>query len=80
MNHKTLLDKDYNLLHKTERRILREEILDPEQNYRLFEAMVAFARDTGVFPSKDPLEGLQQKIEFVKRLQCVSRANFKDCK
>jgi len=59
---------------------LREEIIDPKQNYRLFEAMVVFARDTGVFLFKDPLDGLQQKIEFVKRLQCVSRANIKDCK
>ena len=80
MNKKTLLDKDYELLRQTERRILSDEVLDPEQNYMLFEAMIDFAKEAGVFPSKDPLEGLQQKIEFVKRLQSVSRAHSKNSK
>lgn len=80
MHKKTLLDKDYELLRKTEMKILSEELPDPEQNYRLFEAMIDFAKEAGVFPSKDPLEGLQQKIEFVKRLQSVSRAHFKNSK
>ncbi|MBK6485256.1 MAG: hypothetical protein IPG01_19515 [Chitinophagaceae bacterium] len=57
---------------------MREEIIDPEQNFRLFEAMVAFARDTGVFLFKDPLDGLQQKIELVKKLQSFSRVHAEE--
>ena len=80
MNKKTLLDKDYELLRKTEMKILADELLDVEHNYRVFEGMVAFAKEAGSFPSKDPLEGLQQKIEFINRLQSVSRAHIKNSK
>jgi len=44
VNKKTLLDKDYELLRKTEMKILSDELLDPEQNYRLFEGLISLKK------------------------------------
>jgi len=73
-----MINKDYELLHRMERRIIREEPLDPEKNILIFESMVEFAKEIGLFPPKNPLQRLEEKIEFVKNIQSVSRAHIKN--
>lgn len=46
----------------------RSERADFFQNLRLYEALYREARALGIFPLKDPLEGLQGKIRLAKAL------------
>jgi hypothetical protein len=38
------------------------------QNLKIAEALLEEARRLGVFPPKDPLEGIEHKIEFARAL------------
>ena len=42
-----------------------------ESSFRLFDEMKQIAINAGKFPPNDPLEGLDEKVEFIKRLQKV---------
>jgi len=44
------------------------EPVDFERNLRLYEAMYELAVALGVLPTKDPLEGIEDKIRWVKML------------
>ena len=51
--------------------LFRSEPADYQQNLRIFEAMCEHARRLGVFPPKDPLEGIEFKIRFVRDLDAL---------
>jgi hypothetical protein len=53
---------------KWEEASLAGEPADHERNLRWFEAAIAHARALGVWPPKDPLEGLEEKLERVHRM------------
>ena len=42
--------------------------LSLEKKFRILDGMYREARTLGVFPPKDPFEGLDQKIKFAKAL------------
>ena len=51
--------------------LLRREPVDYERNLRIAEALYEEARLLGVFPSKDPLEGIEVKIRIARALNGV---------
>ena len=56
-----------------ERKWIASEKQTLSQSFRLFESMLQEARHIGAFPPKDPLSGISDKIEFIRRLH-VRRA------
>jgi hypothetical protein len=64
---------DHDVLEQWEKRFLREKTSDFFHNLRLFEGLYDEARALGAFPLDDPLEGLENKVRFARRLN-VSRA------
>lgn len=57
-----------------EKQYRQKERLDYPHNLRIYESLYLEARKLGVFPLKDPLEGLPLKIRLAKALN-VSRAS-----
>jgi hypothetical protein len=51
--------------------LIRSEPADYQRNLRIFEAMYEHARGLGVFPPKDPLEGIEFKIKFARDLNAL---------
>jgi len=64
--------KNPKLFEDWERKWMRESAVDFSQNLRIFEALYSEACALGIFPLKDPLEGLQTKINLAKAVN-VSR-------
>jgi len=60
--------KDTQLIEKFERNYIKKEHPDFFRNLKIFEAMYEEARALNIFPLKDPMEGLEEKIRFVKAL------------
>ncbi|PMP98059.1 MAG: hypothetical protein C0169_00855 [Thermodesulfobacterium geofontis] len=56
---------------KFEYQLIAEEPVDFEQNLKLFEEMLKFARELGVFPPEDPLEGIEKDIYLAKVLKSL---------
>ena len=57
-----------------ERELKRKTPVDLLQNIRLLEAMYDEARFLKLFPSRDPREGLEAKLQMVKAIH-VSKAS-----
>jgi hypothetical protein len=51
---------------------IRNTPVNIEQNLRILDGLYEYAKNLGVLPAKDPLENLEFKIGFVKRLKSVS--------
>ena len=64
--------KNPKLFEDWERRWMSESVVDFSQNLRIFEALYREACALGILPLKDPLEGLQMKIDLAKAMN-VSR-------
>ncbi|MCX5783854.1 MAG: hypothetical protein NTW04_05400 [Elusimicrobia bacterium] len=65
--------KNPHLLAQFEREYIRNQPLDYAKNMKIFEAMYNEAVALGILPSKDPLEGIEDKIRLVKILNYVPR-------
>jgi len=50
---------------------------DLEANLRFADAALEYARSMGVFPPKDPLEGIEHKIRLARIINC-SPNSFKE--
>jgi hypothetical protein len=61
------------IVRKFENRLIAKEKVNIKRNYRIFEALYKEAVALGVFPLKDPLEGLDAKAKFVRKLNRVSK-------
>ena len=61
------------IVRKFENRLIAREKVNIKRNYRIFEALYKEAVALGVFPLKDPLEGLDAKAKFVRKLNRVSK-------
>jgi hypothetical protein len=55
-------------LEAFERQRLRESYADPIHCLRLYDSMLSYARSLGAFPKKDPLEGMQTRIDCARVL------------
>ncbi len=60
--------KDIEYWNRWEEDLQRNEPVDIDQNFRLMDAMLQEARQLGVFPPSDPLEGLEVDILYAKAI------------
>jgi len=65
---------DHSLMEAFEREHARRTPNDYHRNIQLFNSAVRLAIKFGTLPPRDPLEGLEQKIEFHRRLRAPVRA------
>jgi hypothetical protein len=63
--------RDWQLLSEFERRLIGRERPDPVQNLRILEAMYEEGRTLGVFPLKDPLDGLETDLKIARVINFV---------
>ena len=65
---------DHSLMEAFAREHARRAPSDYHRNIQLFNSAVRLAMKFGTLPPKDPLEGLEDKIEFHRRLRAPVRA------
>ena len=63
--------KNTEKLQKFEDELTRKEKTDIRQNFRLVEAMYEEAVSLGVFPLKNPLDGIEVDIKIAKVINSV---------
>ena len=66
--------KNYQELQKFERDLIASEKADYRKNFRIMEEMYREALELGVFPLKNPLEGIEVKIKIAKVVNSVQDA------
>ena len=64
--------KDKKYLQEFEKEIIRSRKADIANNIRIVEALYKEAVSLGVFPLKNPLEGIEVKIKIAKVINSVS--------
>ena len=60
--------KDTRMMKEFEKNYLKKDRPDFFRNLEIFEALYEEARAFNIFPLKDPMEGLEEKILFAKAL------------
>ena len=70
--------KNPELLRRFEREMIRRSKLTPEEVWELYDHMLAWAEEIGVFPPKDPLEGIEVDIKIARVLNAVKRTPLED--
>ena len=65
--------KNHKRLQEFERKLLKKEKVDIMQNFRIVEALYKEAVALGIFPLKNPLEGLEIDIKIAKVVNSVSK-------
>jgi hypothetical protein len=68
----------WQLFHNFERDLMGKERPDPVKNLKIVEAMYAEARQLGVFPLQNPLEGLETDILIARSVNLVREDPFQD--
>lgn len=63
--------KNYQELQKFERDLIASEKADYRKNFRIVEAMYQEALELGIFPLKNPLEGIEVDIKIAKAVNSV---------
>lgn len=64
--------KDKKYLREFEKKLIRSSKADIANNIRIVEALYKEAVSLGVFPLKNPLEGIEVKIKIAKVINSVS--------
>jgi hypothetical protein len=64
--------KDSKKLREFEKKYTASRPIRVEENFRIVEALYMEARDLGVFPLKDPLDGIEDKIRMALAVNHVS--------
>jgi hypothetical protein len=59
-------------LHEFETNFVRKEPVDVHKNFRIMTALLEEAIALGVFPLKNPLEGIEIDIKYAKVINSVS--------
>ncbi len=67
--------KDKKYLEEFEKEIIRNKKADIANNIRIVEALYKEAVSLGVFPLKDPLEGIEVDIKIAKVINSVSETS-----
>ncbi|HCZ06042.1 MAG TPA: hypothetical protein DHV12_02720 [Thermotogae bacterium] len=70
--------KDRKLLEAFERKFQAEDRIDLETKYKILDALYREAVHLGVFPLKDPLEGIEVDIRVAKVINAVRESAEKD--
>lgn len=65
--------KDYKYLKKFEDNLIKKDKLSYEQKLNIFEAMWEEAMTLGVFPLKNPLEGIEIDIQIARIVNSCSK-------
>jgi len=65
--------KNHKRLQEFERKLLKKEKVDIMQNFKIVEALYKEAVALGIFPLKNPLEGLEIDIKIAKVVNSVSK-------
>lgn len=58
---------------KFENGLLRSEQVDVAKNFRIIDALYYEAAALGIFPLKNPLEGLETAVKIAKAINHVSK-------
>jgi len=58
--------KDKKFYQEFEDEFLRNEKLTLDEKFRIYDEMYLWAKELGVFPLKDPLEGIEDDIKLAK--------------
>jgi len=59
------------LVEAFERELQRRQPVDYQQNLRIAEALYEEARALGVFPLKDPLDGIEVDVRLAQALNAI---------
>jgi hypothetical protein len=70
--------KDYQELQKFERSLIASEKPDYRKNFRILEEMYQEALELGIFPLKNPLDGIEVDIKIAKVVNSVQGAAEKN--
>ena len=65
--------RDKKLWEKFEIEFTRNENLTIEQKFKILEAMLEEAKSLGVWPPKDPLEGIEVDIKLARAINAIQR-------
>ena len=65
--------KNHEKLRAFEAERIRTEKVDIERNFRIVDALYDEARMLGVLPSKDPLEGIEEKVRLAWALKGIKK-------
>ena len=65
-------------IRKFENDLIRNEKVDIQKNFQIFEAMYKEAVDLGALPLKNPLEGIEIKIKIARVINSVTTDPFKN--
>lgn len=63
--------KNLRLLAELENKLIRMSPANHAENLRIAEALYHEARSLGVFPLKDPLDGIDEDVALARVLNCV---------
>ncbi|MBL7661853.1 hypothetical protein JNK13_03770 [bacterium] len=67
----SLMIKNPQMLEQFERDLISQTPVDLAQNFQLINSMYELAHALGVFPLKNPLEGIEDDIALAKALNSV---------
>lgn len=70
--------KDKKYLEEFEKQLLLTEPIDFEKNLEIYEALWQEAVDLGIFPLKDPLDGVEDDIHLAKMLNRFNTLSLAD--
>ena len=70
--------RDWHLLYQFELDLVKRHGPDLDQNLRVMEAMYEEARNLGVFPLKDALDGLEVDLRIARVVNFVRDNTHKD--
>ena len=70
--------KDIKTWEKFEQEEIRKEKVNIKRNFRIVDALYREAVSLGVFPLKNPLEGIETKIKIAKVVNSVRKTHTKN--
>ena len=65
--------KNQKVWEEFEKKLISEETLNYEEGLRIFEGMWNLASELKVFPSENPMEGIEKDIELARILNLCSK-------
>jgi len=63
--------KNPEYIESFEKKLIKNSKVDIEKNFQIVESLYKEAVELGIFPPKDPLEGIETKIKIAKAINSV---------
>jgi len=63
--------------HNFERKLIENSKIDIEENIKIFNELLQFAKFMGVLPLKNPLEGIEIDIKYAEVINGIKRDSEK---